>query len=176
MDKIKVNFIQLFNPENIQEPSPALNGLINFSAKRASLKYDLGIRLNKAVNSARKDFESMRRKLCEDNSRVKEIEFVSGKEIETMMKIVDAEEGIKTNADMLIAKIDGFEIDGEKNKVIGASYDIIDMDEFNKQFFELLTTEIELDCYPVKLSKLELEQDCSTLDFTNLAPFIENDL
>jgi len=170
MSKIKVKFFHLFNPQKIQEMNTALLELINFKAKRAALKYDLNIKLNKAVANALKDFEEMRKKLCEDNSVSRIIELKSGHKTLTSMKIVETAD--EKNENRLIAKIDGVEVEG--NKVVGDSFDIKDMDEFDRQFRELLETEIELDCYPIKLSKLEMEEDCSVLNFIPLEPFIED--
>lgn len=46
--------------------------------------------------------------------------------------------------------------------------------EVNKKLFELLNSEIELECNPVSLSKL-LEEDCSGFNFNILDKFILDD-
>ena len=175
MSKVKVKFIQLFNPLNIQQMNPELEKLIVFPTKRAGLKYDTNIKLNQAVAKAIKDFEEMRKKLCEENSRLKLINYVSGREEETFFTVAAPKEELKSPKeweDRLIAKIDG--VDVTDHKVLESRYDIVDTNEFQKLFGDLLETEIELECYTIKLSKLS-EEDCSDLNFAMLEPFIEDD-
>ncbi|NJD23349.1 MAG: hypothetical protein FIA82_11890 [Melioribacter sp.] len=70
--------------------------------------------------------------------------------------------------------INGTEAEGRK--ILDNSYDLGDkMEEFQKQLDELLNMEIELECYPIKLSKLEAEADCSQLNFGALEDFIDDD-
>lgn len=72
----------------------------------------------------------------------------------------------------VIVCVDGTDLKG----VIVPYYDIKDLPEFNKRFIDLINTEVELSCHPIKLSKLEAEEDTSGIDFSALEKFIVNDI
>lgn len=169
MSKIKIKFQQLLEP-NKPGLNKELNKFIQFPAKHANLKYDLNLKLSKAIVLAFEDYETLRQKLCEENSKERTVVFQNGKEIKTRMIISDAP--ADTDKDLLIATVDGDEV---KGKIIGDRYDIIDQDNFDKLFGELLLTDIELNAYPIKLSRLEAEDDCSSINFAALEPFIFDD-
>lgn len=172
MNKIKIKFIQLFAFEdgliNIFKLNNSLNTLLTYKAKKAALKYDIEIKLKKAVDKALTDFEQLRVSLCKELSNIKKITFKNGGEEETYYKVEPLSEKNKRENDY-VCKVNGVDFEGE----ISQQYDIVDMNEFDKRIKELLMTEIELDCYPIDLSKLEAEGEIKDIEFTGLENFIE---
>ncbi|MFA5803702.1 MAG: hypothetical protein WC879_03570 [Melioribacteraceae bacterium] len=172
MSKLKIKYFNLFEAGDILKMNNGLEKLISFPAKSAALKYDLSIKLAKAAGKAIQDFDEMRVKLLNELSRKKMVLLNGAKEeIETKLKIIDAPKD--AGEESLIKMIDGNEVKGKK--VLENSYDLGDkMEEFQKQLNELLNMEIELECYPIKLSKLDAE-DCTDLNFAALGSFIDDD-
>ena len=190
--KAKVKHIQLFHIEpnevkglpgklDLGKNNQSLMELLNFKAKSAALNYDIDIRLREAVVKATQEFHIQHKKLLEDCSIKKKIKFVNDNEIETFYKIVEVTEedfkklSMEHKKDLIIDSVDGNPIETISRLSPDNGYDIKDIDDFNKRFNELLDHEIELICYPIKISKLELEPDCSMLNFAQLKPFLKDD-
>lgn len=170
MSKIKIKFIQLFgvdaaNGLNINQVNPQIDALINLPAKGAQLRYDLQSKLGKAIEKAFKEFEEERRKLLELCSLKKEVEFEDGekKTIGYAVEKMSEEEYTALTEDQrkkVIHMIDGQEVGPHK---IENRYDVTE--EFHGKFNELLNVEIELNCYPIKLSRIVNEE----LSFVDVA-------
>lgn len=169
MAQIKIKFADLFSPGDFRKLQSGLESLLKFKARSAALKYDIEIKLNKAVTKAIQEFEDLRTSLCREHSNVKTIINPDGTKEDTYYVIEPVKE---KDPEQEIVRVDGTELQG----VIAPRYDIKDMQEYSKRFKDLLETEIELDCYPVKLSKLEAEEDLSGIDFSSLEKFIINDM
>lgn len=172
MSVIKIKYFQLFEAVNLQNVNKDLAKLIFFPAKSAALKYDISIKLAKEVYKEIKEFHEFRMKLLEELAVTKKVLLHGAKDdIETKFTIVDAPKDAPK--DSLIKIIDGTEV--KEKKVLGQSYDLGDnMEKYQKQLDEILNKEIELECYPIKLSKLENE-DCTDLNFVALESFIDDD-
>lgn len=186
MSKIKIKQFQLFGigkegAVELNKLNPNVEALITFPAKNAGLKYDIDIKLNKAVAKAVTEFHEQHKKLLEDASTVKKVEFKNGKKEETRFKIVELSEdeykNFKQDAlyNILIVSIDGKEVETPKRISAIGEYDIAAREEFNKRWLDLLNLEIELDCWQIKLSKLEKDADASMLNFAALEAFITDD-
>lgn len=175
MEKIKLKFIDLFTVENgelvISRTNTALQSLLNFKAKSAALKYNIEIKINKAVKKAIEEFEELRNSLCREHSILKKIINADGLTEETYYIFEPVKDDTKKDNGIIVT-LEG----GDTKGIIIPQYDIKDMDGFNKEFVELLNTKVELDCYPISLSKLETEKDTSSIDFAALENFIMNDL
>ena len=172
MSRIKIKSFQLFQPADINQLSEPLIKLISFPAKGGGLKYDLSIKLAKAVEKAAKEFQEFRINLLEEMAFEKIIMLKGAeREIKTKFAIIDASK--ETKDENLIKIVDGDEVKGKK--ILGSNYDLgAKLAEFQKQINDQLNAEIELDCYPIKLTKLDKE-DCSDLDFIALESFISDD-
>lgn len=181
MSNIKIKFVQLFAVDaekglQLNKINPDIDALINLKAKSAQLRYDLQSKLGKAVDKLIKKFEEERMKLLDSCSYKKEVEFEDGtkKTINYAVENVSEEEYAALTDEQrkqIIFSIDG-EVVGPKK--IENRYDVTD--EFPEKFTELLNVEDELSCYPIKLSRLNAEEDCSSLNFAALENFIYDDL
>ncbi|MBI1936651.1 MAG: hypothetical protein HYS25_00860 [Ignavibacteriales bacterium] len=178
MSNIKIKHYQLFkhtaNGIEISEKNPALQALLTHKAEGVSLRYDIQRKLSKSIEKALSDFSAEHKSLLEELSTNKKIKLKSGDELETKMEIINATE--QSKVDEIIAEIDGTTVKGEK--IIGVVYDLGDKkEEFNKRLIELLNLEIELECNPIKLSKLDKEKCLpAEIDFGVLDDFITDDL
>lgn len=150
---MKVKLYQIVNID-LNDINPDLQKLIAFNARNAGLRYDIQVKLAKAVCKEYNDFQEARESLCRNLSTIKEVEI----------------EGEKVSTPFIVEEIDG-------KPTITKTYDIpADKDnEFNVQLMELLQNEVELNCYPISLRKLDAEPDTSMLDFGVLEPFIIDD-
>lgn len=176
MNKITIKHYQLFEIKNglisLEKINKALKSLLELKIKKAGLQYDVRIRLGKAIDKALNDFQELRKSLCEELSAKKKVKMVSGNEFETFFAVIDAKE--KYDPKDLIAEIDGQKVEG--NKILANIYDLdSNKEEFDRRFYELINLGIELDCYPIKLSKLDAEEDSSNLDLIALENFIIDD-
>lgn len=180
MSNIKIKFVQLFAVEpgkglNIQQINPEIEALINLKAKSAQLKYDLQSKLSKAIDKALKEFDELRLKVIKENSHQHEVEFEDGTK-ETINYVLEPmdEEEYKNLTDEQRKKVIAV-VDGTAGPMkIKNAYDVTE--DFQPKFNELLNVEIELNCYPIKLSRLNAEEDCSSLNFAALENFIHDDL
>lgn len=173
---ISIKQFQLFQVTeeavNINLLNPVIETLLQFNAEKAGLRYDLQIRLTKAIEKAVKEFHEQRIKLCEELSEKKNVEFKDGRKEDVLYEVVDADE--KADVNNLIVKINDVKVKGKKT--LSAAYDLTkNKEEFEKRFIELLNMEIELDCKKIKLSKLDDEKDSSILNFIALENFIIDD-
>lgn len=173
MDYLKIKYAQLFMSGNIQIINPELKKLIEFPAKHAGLKYDISAKLGKAVQKALEEFEKLRTEKLIELAIKKKVLVKGAKEpVETQSTIIEATD--KTPDAELIIEINGEKV--KEKKMLGNSFDLGEkMEGFTKYLNELVDTEIELNCYPIKLSKLEQEADCSSLSFIALDAFIKDD-
>lgn len=176
MSNITVKHFQLFATSdkglNLQAINPHVQVLASLPAAGAGLRYDLHVKLTKAIEKAVKEFHEQRIKLCEELSEKKSIEYKDGRKEETLFEIIDADE--KADGNNLIVKINDEKVEGKK--ILSQAYDLSkNKEEFDKRFVELLNLEIELDCKKIKLSKLDAEKDSSALDFRALENFIIDD-
>lgn len=178
MSNIKIKQFQLFKIEgnkiNTEEINPALNALLSYKPEGAALRYDIQTRLSKAVDKALKEFGEQHKSLLEELSVKKKVKLKNNNEFETHLEIIEATDKNKTEE--LIIEIDEQKVKGKK--IIGAVYDLGNKkEEFNKRFIDLLGVEIELDCYPLKLSRFDKEKNLpAEINFGALDDFIIDDL
>jgi len=182
MSKLKIKNFQLLtmDEKGIRPYERALK-FCGFPAKSAALRYDLGIKLQNAIVEEYQNFEKMRvevlKELCINKKVVLKNEKGEQNEIDTKQKIVDAPKEHKGD---FVFRIDGKEVEGKK--IISNEFDLGDnRKEFDKRFAELLELDVELNCYPIKLSKLEADDNFSAwldeneITLAQLEPYIEDD-
>lgn len=154
--KIEIPLGYLFN-QDLSGLNPALVSFITMGPRHSGLKYDIEIRLSKAIDQELKNFDESRTSLCESFAEETEYINAEGKTIKT--KFI-----VKTDADGKQSEEKGYNIPEDKKE------------EFNKRFIELLENKVELNCNKIKLSKLENENDVSSQNFRYLEPFIQDDM
>lgn len=186
MSNITIKQFQLFKTDkdgiHLEEITPALKALLNYKPEGAAFKYDIQIKLSKAIDKALRDFSEQHKSLLDELSVKKKVKLRNKKEFETQSEIIDAKEKSKADKNFkydpedIIIEIDGVKVRGEK--ILGNNYDLSDKkEEFNKRFIDLLNVEIELNCYPLKLSRFDKEKSIpEELDFAVLEDYIIDDL
>lgn len=192
---IKCKFQDLFD-KSIHDTggmqiNKGLDSLFAFKAKNAGLNYDIKTRLLKAVNERLAEFTASLTELQKSYAINKEVEFEDGKKEKTNLRLIDVPKleekkakHSKENTEQKLNLIISVNNKSVKTKeVLGqiidtTSYDVPKekIEEMTKQINELLETEIELSCYPIKLSKLNAEEDTSSIAFEYLDLFINNDV
>lgn len=187
---IKCKFKDLFDTGNKSaaiEINKGLASLFGFTAKNAGLNYDIKTRLLKSVNERIAEFSDSLTKLKESFSTEKEIEFKNGTKEKTYLKLIDVPVPDKKSKEKgkeiqnLIIAVNGKSVVTKESigKMIDTtSYDIPaeKIDELTDRINELLETDIELNCFSIKLSKLNNEADTSSIAFEHLDLFINNDV
>ena len=174
MSLVTIKQFRLFeineNGVQIEKVNEFLEALINLKVEKAALRYDLQVKLAKAVEKAVAEFHEQRKKLLEDLAVKKTVTLFDGSNQESDKIVVDAKEDSPESS--LVVKINDEPVEGKK--ILSDNYDV-DLPEFFKKLGEVLDLDIPLECYPIKLSRLNME-NIGDLNMRALEPFLLDDL
>ena len=185
---IECKFIDLFERDNtgkvvIGNYQQGLQSLFNLKPKSAGLNYDINTRLKNAIDERLAEFYKELNVINEEYAVEKEIETAIGEKKKTKLKLVDLPPQSKPDKkakefgdhprENVVTMLNGKKV----RKVIINQYDVPEdkMKEVNEKINDLLRTDIQLNCNPIKLSKLDAEEDTSSVAFQYLDKFIVDD-
>lgn len=191
---IKQGELFVYDPQmrllKIDAVNQSLLQLLQFKAKSAHLKYDIEVKLRKAVQKALEEVGEQNKNLLELHSKKTKVK-IGSKEFDTPFKVLSKKEHEKNKAEAeAAAKEKGYEyqsignevnIDGVNGKptknmiMLEGVYNLENKEAYQKELLAAMEVEVTLDCFKLRLSLLNNE-DCSKLDFEALEKFIEDDI